>query len=88
MPDVGLGDFSMTPITAGGCIPPSAICHLRNSNNCAGCNKRKANGTRLMMNSIALFIMMIFACSEDKATLESDLSAVAGGKPEPTIEYL
>jgi len=33
------------------------------------------------MNSTSLFDMMFLACSEDKAMLESNLSAVAGGRP-------
>ena len=33
------------------------------------------------MNSVFLFDMMFLACSEDKAMLESNLSAVAGGRP-------
>jgi hypothetical protein len=33
------------------------------------------------MNSTSLFDMMFLACSEDKALLESNLSAVAGGRP-------
>jgi len=33
------------------------------------------------MNATSLFDMIILACSEDKALLESNLSAVAGGRP-------
>jgi hypothetical protein len=35
----------------------------------------------IRMNSTSLFDMIVSACSEDRATLESDPSAVAGGRP-------
>jgi hypothetical protein len=74
------GEFLMMSKTAGGSIPQSDICCPRNSNNSAGCSKKNLKEI-FTMNSISPFDMMFSACSEDKATLESDLSAVAGGRP-------
>lgn len=46
----------------------------------AYCIKQKSK-SNLVRNSALLFDKIALACSEDRATLESDPSAVAGGEP-------